>query len=95
MKILQVIHGYPPEYNAGSENYTKTITEELLKRGNEVFIFSREESPFLPEYNLRRDVENNGALVRYTINLYRTKDRYLSEEEFLKPSSQILYTFSI
>ncbi len=84
MKILQVIHGYPPEYNAGSENYTKTITEELLKRGNEVFIFSREENPFLPEYNLRRDVENNGALVRYTINLYRTKDRYLSEEVNVK-----------
>lgn len=80
MKILQVVHGYPPEYNAGSENYTKTITEELLKRGNEVFVFSREENPFLPEYSIRRDVDNKNTPVRYTINLARTKDRYLSQD---------------
>jgi glycosyltransferase involved in cell wall biosynthesis len=84
MKVMQVIHGYPPEYNAGSENYTKTITEELLRQGHSLFVFSREENPFLPEYNLRKEIENKGKLTKYTINLARTKDRFINMEVNLK-----------
>ena len=29
MKILQVIHGYPMRYNAGSEVYTQTLCQGL------------------------------------------------------------------
>lgn len=80
MKILQVIHGYPPEYNAGSENYTKTITEHLIKLGHSMTVFRREEDPFLPEYNLRKEIEVKTNLTKYTINMARTKDRFISKE---------------
>ena len=38
MRILQVIHGYPPYYMAGSEVYTYNLARELAK-SNEVFVF--------------------------------------------------------
>jgi glycosyltransferase involved in cell wall biosynthesis len=79
MKILQVIHGYVPDYNAGSENYTSTIVNELLSRGHRITVFSRIEDPFLEEYNLA--VKTYDANFKhYTINLARTKDRFISEE---------------
>ena len=33
MKILQVIHGYPMRYNAGSEVYTQGLAQALADRG--------------------------------------------------------------
>ena len=32
MKILQVVHGYPPHSNAGAEKYTYFLTHGLSKR---------------------------------------------------------------
>ena len=49
MKILQVIHGYPMRYNAGSEVYTQGLCQALAER-NEVHVFTRQENAFLPEY---------------------------------------------
>ncbi len=49
MKILQVIHGFPPYYMAGSEVYTYNLTKELSKN-HEVYVFTRIENPFLPAY---------------------------------------------
>ena len=43
MKVLQVIHGYPMRYNAGSEVYTQTLCHGLAAAGHEVHVFTREE----------------------------------------------------
>lgn len=45
MRILKIIHGYPPLYNAGSEVYSQSICNELVKR-HTVLVFTREENPF-------------------------------------------------
>ncbi len=42
MRIVQVIHGYPMRYNAGSEVYTQTLSHALAAR-HDVFVFTREE----------------------------------------------------
>ncbi len=34
MKILQVVHGYPPEFNGGTETYTKALGKALVERGH-------------------------------------------------------------
>ncbi len=52
MRALLVIHGYPPRYNAGSENYTQNLAHGLYDSGIDVSVFSRIENPFLPEYQL-------------------------------------------
>jgi glycosyltransferase involved in cell wall biosynthesis/MoaA/NifB/PqqE/SkfB family radical SAM enzyme len=77
MRILQVIHGYPMRYNAGSEIYTQTLVHGLVARGHEAHVFTREEDPFRPDYALRveQDAEEPRVQV-HLVNLPNHKDRY-------------------
>lgn len=73
MKILKIIHGYPPDYNAGSEVYSQSICNELKKR-HEVTVFTREENLYAPDYKVRG--ENRDGLGFYFVNMAREKDGY-------------------
>lgn len=76
MKILQVIHGYPMRYNAGSEVYTQTLCQGLAER-HEVHVFTREEDSFAPDGRMR--VDHDAVDPRITLHLVnnpRNKDRY-------------------
>jgi len=78
MHILKIIHGYPPEYNAGSEVYTQSICNELTKY-HKVTVFSREENPYKPDFELRykRETEN---LDFYLVNMAQGKDGFRHRE---------------
>lgn len=73
MKILKVIHGYPPTYNAGSEVYSKSICEELTK-GHEVQVFTREQDEYRLDFEIRKETNNNIFIT--IVNLPREKDGY-------------------
>lgn len=73
MKILKIIHGYPPDYNAGSEVYSQSICNELSKK-HSVFIFTREENPYTADHEIVREVREN--MVFYIANKAREKDGY-------------------
>jgi glycosyltransferase involved in cell wall biosynthesis/MoaA/NifB/PqqE/SkfB family radical SAM enzyme len=76
MKILHVIHGYPPRYNAGSEVYTQTLCHALADR-HEVHVFTREEDSFSPECGLRQERDRDDPRVAlHVVNLPHTRDRY-------------------
>lgn len=80
MRILIIIHGYPPYYMAGSEVYTYNLARELAK-ANEVFVFCRFEDKTVPLYQYH-DVTDSGVNIRY-INNYEPKsatfyDKYLN-----------------
>jgi nucleoside-diphosphate-sugar epimerase/glycosyltransferase involved in cell wall biosynthesis/MoaA/NifB/PqqE/SkfB family radical SAM enzyme len=76
MKILQVIHGYPMRYNAGSEVYTQTLAQALADR-HDVHVFTREENPFAADYALRDDVDPDDPRVAlHVVNMPRHRDRY-------------------
>lgn len=62
MKVLHVIHGYPPHYMAGSEVYTYNLTHELSRHVT-VAVFTRVEDPYAPEYTVR-DMQMSTVLVR-------------------------------
>ena len=76
MIILQVIHGYPMRYNAGSEVYTQTLCHGLAGT-HEVHVFTREEDPFAPDFGLReeRDADDPRILL-HVVNNPRNRDRY-------------------
>jgi glycosyltransferase involved in cell wall biosynthesis len=79
MRILQVIHGYPPAYNAGSEVYTRALSHGLARAGHSVAVFTREEDPFRPDYALRDDADRvggAGAIPLRLLNMPRSRDRY-------------------
>lgn len=80
MRILQVIHGYPPHYMAGSEVYTYNLTNELAKHA-EIAVFTRIENPYIPDYSVG-DTNESGVFIR-RINKpsrdYTFSDKYLDE----------------
>lgn len=79
MKVLQVIHGYPMRYNAGSEVYTQTLCHGLAARHN-VRVFTREEDPFAVDDRVREEVDVDDPRVRLNlVNVPRSRDRYRHE----------------
>ncbi|MBL7130475.1 MAG: glycosyltransferase family 4 protein [Candidatus Omnitrophica bacterium] len=65
MRILQVVHGFPPHNMAGAEIYTYNLSKELSKR-NEVFVFYRISDLKKREYEL--DSNNSNGLEIFTLN---------------------------
>lgn len=78
MKILKVIHGYPPLYNAGSEVYSQSLCNELSK-DHEVSVFTREENPYEPCYRIREQKASEN-LTLYFVNNPQGKDGYRHKE---------------
>ena len=72
MRVLEIIHGYPPDYNAGSENYTEIVVNELAKRGHEVAIFCRIQDHSRPEFELS-EISLSEHIRKYVINIAKTK----------------------
>lgn len=74
MHILKIIHGYPLNYNAGSEVYSQSICNELSK-WHKVSVFTREENPYSPCFEIRHKKENDN-LNFYIVNNPQGKDGY-------------------
>ncbi|MET0403836.1 MAG: glycosyltransferase [Cystobacter sp.] len=80
MRILQVIHGYPMRFNAGSEVYTQALSQGLAAR-HEVHVFSRYEDPFAPDYTLRHERDpDDPRIALHLINMPNSRDGYRHEE---------------
>ena len=82
MKILKVIHGYPPYYSAGSEVYSQILAHELADN-HEVQVFTRHENSFLPDF-LYSTVLDYGdpRILLHLINIPTTKysHKFINEE---------------
>lgn len=74
MHILKINHGYPPNYNAGSEVYSQSICSELSKH-HRVSVFTREENPYTPDYAIRLEKASEN-LDLYYVNNPNGKDGY-------------------
>jgi glycosyltransferase involved in cell wall biosynthesis/MoaA/NifB/PqqE/SkfB family radical SAM enzyme len=75
MKILKVIHGYPPRYNAGSEVYSQTLCQELAER-HEVHVFTRQEDNFEPDYTLHSEMDpTDPRVILHVINMPKTRNQ--------------------
>lgn len=78
MRVLHVIHGYPPHYMAGSEVYTRSLVRALRAHVT-VAVFTRVENAFARPYEAA-DVESDGVLVRRVnkpMRDYTLEDKYL------------------
>lgn len=63
LKVLKVIHGYPPHYMAGSEVYTANFCNEISKKVD-LSIFTRIEDEFTKPYNCTESRENGIRIIR-------------------------------
>ena len=76
VRILQVIHGYPMRYNAGSEVYTQGLAQALAKR-HDVHVYTRQENAFLPEYAVQRETDpSDFGITLHVVNMARARDGY-------------------
>ncbi|AVP87926.1 Glycosyl transferase, group 1 / radical SAM family protein [Candidatus Phycorickettsia trachydisci] len=76
MKILKVIHGYPPYYSAGSEVYSQLLAHGLADN-HEVQVFARHENSFLPDFNYSKVLDYlDPRILLHLINIPLTKYRY-------------------
>ncbi|GAB5411944.1 MAG: glycosyltransferase family 4 protein [Chlamydiales bacterium] len=77
MKILKVIHGYPPRYSAGSEVYSKTLCHQLVEMGHEVTVFTREEDAYKQEYTVTWEKDPDCEDIRLClVNMAHSRDGY-------------------
>lgn len=74
MHILKIIHGYPPNYNAGSEVYSQSVCNELSKH-HHVSVFTREENPYATDFSIRHH-QIHPNLDLYFTNHPQGKDGY-------------------
>jgi len=78
MRILKVIHGYPPTYSAGSEVYSQTLCHELSRQGHEVRVFTREEISGQPDVFIRDEPDELAPSISIRrVNMANHKDRYV------------------
>lgn len=80
LRVLKVIHGFPPYYMAGSEVYSYNLVNELSKK-TEVGVFTRVENPFIDNYKPEYSVEK-GVLINRVNNTssdYILKDKYVNK----------------
>jgi len=52
MKVLKVIHGFPPDYMAGSEVYSYHLVKALSRQVGKINVFTIVENEFDKEYDV-------------------------------------------
>ena len=83
MKILQAVHGFPPESRAGTELYTYSLAKELRRR-QELHVFHPSTTSRTKEYSVNKCDGGRSNLVEHASSglLWRLLDM-----RFLRPSS--------
>lgn len=71
MRVLFVVHGYPPSGTGGAEIYAESIATRLARLGDDVFVLAREHQLDAPEFRVRREYRD-GVDIVWLNNTFRT-----------------------
>ena len=65
MRVLVVVHGFPPSAQGGSEIYARAHALALHRQlGDDVVVLTRENDPTRPEYDVREEQQEGLRVVR-------------------------------
>jgi len=70
MRVLVVVHGFPPSAQGGSEVYAHAHARALASVGDDVLVLTREHDPSRAEYEVRRD-DRDGLRILRVNNTFR------------------------
>ncbi|MBI3801788.1 MAG: glycosyltransferase [Deltaproteobacteria bacterium] len=70
MRVLQVVHGFPPREWAGTELVTLHLSQALRARGHQVTVFTRTADPTTREFSCHEEQMDGLEVVR-VVNNYR------------------------
>ena len=83
MRVLVVVHGFPPHGQGGSEIYAHEHARALAQGfGDEVQVLTRESDPARPEYDVRHE-ERDGLRIAWINNTFRSVRSF--EESYRNP----------
>lgn len=83
MRVLIVVHGYPPSARGGSEVYAEAHARTLRDHcGDDVLVMSRDNDPKRPEFEVRETLHRGVRVVRIN-NTFRTVRSF--EESYTQP----------
>jgi Nucleoside-diphosphate-sugar epimerases len=82
LRVLKVIHGFPPYFMAGSEVYSYQLVYGLSKNGVDVGVFTRIEDPFNNGYASEYTIEKGVMINRINNNSkeYILADKYVNDK---------------
>jgi glycosyltransferase involved in cell wall biosynthesis len=72
MRILQIVHGFPPQEFAGAELVTFSLSQALRARGHQVTVFTRIADAEAAEFSVREEQTNGFSIVRMINNHIQT-----------------------
>ena len=85
MRVLLVVHGFPPVAMGGTEIYTQQFAEALSELpGLEVSVLTRDGDVSRPEYSVRQEVTASGATVYRINNTFQACATF--EESYTNPA---------
>ena len=84
-RVLVVNHGYPPDFNGGSEIYAQMVALQLKNSGycESVHVFAREHDPYRPDFEIRRtsdELDNELPVFRMNYSREAPYFRFMTEE---------------
>lgn len=83
MRVLLVVHGFPPQAAGGTELYTHDFARALRDRfGDDVVVLTREADAERPEYSVRRE-RREGLEIAWVNNTFRACRTY--RESYRQP----------
>jgi GT2 family glycosyltransferase/glycosyltransferase involved in cell wall biosynthesis len=71
MRILQIVHGFPPSGSGGAELYADSLARGLVDAGHDVAVFTREAIEERPEFSTRDEIRH-GLRIRWINNTFRS-----------------------
>jgi len=77
MRILQIVHGFPPSQWAGAESVTFYLAQALRGRGHQVTVFTRTADPEAQEFSVQEDQVEGLSVVRVVNNYAYLSDFHL------------------
>lgn len=90
MRILIVVHGYPPSARGGSEVYAEAHARTLHDAcGDDVLVLTRDNAPDRPEFEVRETMQSGVRVVRIN-NTFRDVRSF--EESYTQPRLAALAT---
>jgi len=81
MRVLLVVHGYPPQGTGGTEIYVHSLALALRAQGEEVFVLAREADPARPDFATREELADGLRVLRVNntfCQVRSVRDAYLS-----------------
>lgn len=87
MRVLKVIHGFPPDYMAGSEVYSYHLVKELIRQNIDTSVFTRVENEFGESHQIYDEIYENIPILRVN----KPQRDYLYEDKFYDKKIDVIF----